>query len=157
MKNTSHGMSRHRIYPTWVNMINRCNNPLHKFYSYYGGRGIKVCERWLKVENFIEDMYPSFKEGLSIDRINTNDNYCKENCRWSSKSTQTQNTRKIRISNTSGYRGVSFDKEKNKFRVSIRVNGKSKNLGRYKTDIEAAYAYDEYITKNNLEHTKNFS
>ncbi len=153
----NHGLSKHRLYPTWANMLQRCNNPLHKFYSYYGGRGIKVCERWLKAENFIEDMYPTFKEGLSIDRVDTNDNYCKENCRWANKSTQTRNTRKIRISNTSGFRGVSFDKERNKFKASIRVNGKEKTLGRYKTDIEAAKAYDDYVTKHNLEHTKNFS
>lgn len=55
----NHGLSKHRLYQTWNSMMQRCNNPLHKFYSYYGGRGIKVCE-WLKAENFIEDMYPTF-------------------------------------------------------------------------------------------------
>ena len=75
-------------------MIRRCYDPLHKEFHYYGGRGIKVCNRWLEsVENYIEDMgFPPFKEA-SIDRINNDGSYFKENCRWATKTEQNLNRR----------------------------------------------------------------
>lgn len=154
--NKKHGLSKHRLYPCWFNMMQRCFDENHKFYAYYGGRGITVCSEWLDVSNFINDMYPSFKEGLSLDRIDSYGNYEPSNCRWATKSIQSRNTRKIRSNNATGYRGVSWDKEKNKYRVSIKINNKSINVGSFITDIEAANAYDQYIVDNNLEHTKNF-
>ena len=65
-----HGLCGHRLYDTWKSMVHRCNNIKNVAYKYYGGRGIKVCNRWLDVRNFIEDMYPSYQEGLTLDRIN---------------------------------------------------------------------------------------
>ena len=71
-------------------MVARCNNPKRKDYSRYGGRGIKVCERWLKLESFIDDMgvRPPNK---SLDRIDNNKGYCKDNCRWATKYEQVRN------------------------------------------------------------------
>ena len=154
--NKKHGLRKHRLYNAWNSMMQRCNNPKNPQYKHYGGRGIRVCDEWLDVSNFIEDMHPAFKEGLSLDRINNNGNYEPSNCRWATMTVQGRNTRKIRSNNSTGYRGVSWDKEKNKYRVTIKINNKSINVGSFITDIEAAKAYDQYIVDNNLEHTKNF-
>ena len=89
----SHGCSDHRLYKTWKGMMERCNDPSNKDFKNYGGRGIKVSKRWHDVRLFVEDMYPSFKEGLSIDRKNNNRGYSKGNCRWATVAQQVSNTR----------------------------------------------------------------
>ena len=89
-RGTKHGLSGHRVYKVWSSMKHRCLNPNDKFYDRYGGRGIKVCDRWLTFENFIEDMgLPG--NGLEIDRVDNNGNYCPENCRWVTKLVNMQN------------------------------------------------------------------
>lgn len=153
---TKHGFRNHILYSVWNDMKKRCINANSKSYKDYGGRGIKVCNRWLKVENFIEDMFPDFQEGLSLDRIDNNKGYSKENCRWATKETQSRNTRKIRKNNTSGYRGVSYFKRDNKWKSQIQIQYKIIRLGTFDTSLEAAKAYDQYIIENNLEHTRNF-
>lgn len=92
--NTKHG-HRTRIkttqtYRSWSQMIQRCNNPNYNNYYRYGGRGIAVCERWLKFENFLKDMGESPK-GYQIDRINSNGNYKLDNCKWSTPQEQQRN------------------------------------------------------------------
>lgn len=151
----THNLTNHRLYGTWKMMIDRCTNEKNDRYNDYGGRGVIVCDRWLDVANFIEDMYPSYIEGLTIDRINNDLGYSKDNCRWASKTTQNRNTRKLKKINTSGYRGVSFHNNSNMWRSRIRVNYKHVHLGYFKTALEAAKAYDNYVIKNNLEHTIN--
>ena len=89
----SHGYSNHRLYYIWISMINRCSRPTNGNYILYGLRGITVCERWLDINNFIEDMYPTFKDGLTLDRIDVNGNYTKDNCRWATQLVQANNTR----------------------------------------------------------------
>jgi len=71
-------------------MIARCLNRTHPSYKNYGGRGIKVCERWMNFDNFYFDMGIK-PDGLSIDRINNNGNYEKSNCRWADRKTQNSN------------------------------------------------------------------
>ena len=154
--NIKHGFHNHILYQTWNSMMQRCNNEKRKAYKNYGGRGIIVCERWLKVENFIEDMFPTFKKGLSIDRINPDGNYELSNCRWTDSFTQARNTRKLHSKNKSGYRGVSYYKLRNKWASCITVNRKNKFLGYFEDKIEAAKAYDNYVITNGLEHTLNF-
>ena len=152
---TSHGLGRHKLYNIWNSMIQRCTNPKIKNYKNYGGRGITVCNEWLSINNFINDMFPTYKYGLSIDRIDNNKGYSKSNCRWTTPSIQTQNTRLIHKNNTSGYRGVSFNRNRKKFQSQIMVNSKYIYLGLFDTDIESAKAYNKYVIENNLEHTLN--
>ena len=89
----THGLSNHPLYNVWCSMKRRCNNPKVERYSHYGGRGIKVCNEW---ENSFEVFYNwavnnGYKEGLSIDRIDVDGNYCPENCRWADNYTQSIN------------------------------------------------------------------
>ena len=90
-------------------MIRRCTNPKSKAYENYGKRGIKVCERWLNVENFIQDMYPSYINGLTIDRIDNNKGYSKDNCRWANESVQRRNQRKSIMYEADGKRMLLID------------------------------------------------
>jgi hypothetical protein len=82
--------THHPLYTRWNGMINRCRNLTDK---YYGGRGITVCKRWLKFENFVADMFAGFSPELTIDRIANDKGYCKSNCRWVSRKAQVQNRR----------------------------------------------------------------
>jgi hypothetical protein len=86
-------------YVSWHSMIQRCCNKNNRAYPAYGGRGIKVCEEWLQsFEAFFADMGPRGAAGMSIDRIDVNGNYTKDNCRWADKETQQLNRRRtIRI------------------------------------------------------------
>ena len=83
-------------YYTWSRMRTRCYNQNLPYYGEYGGRGIKVCDRWLPVgigfKNFLEDMGKR-PNGCSLDRIDVNGDYCPENCRWATKSVQSYNRR----------------------------------------------------------------
>ena len=118
-----HGLWSHRLYPVWHAMKQRCTNPNHNRYKNYGGRGITVCEEWLDVKNFIEDMYPSYMEGLSLDRIDNDKGYSPDNCRWTTGEIQNTNQR-VKSTNTSGFAGVSFGPLKNRWVANIGVNGK---------------------------------
>ena len=132
-------------------MKDRTLNPKYKKYGYYGGRGISICDEWLDIQNFYDwAMSNGYSDELSIDRIDNDGNYCPENCRWATQTIQTRNQR-IKKNNKSGYRGVFFRKDINKYRAQIGVNNKHIKLGHFQTAVEGAIAYNNYIIENNLE------
>lgn len=95
-RNTTHGLSKTKLWHVWSSMKNRCNNPKAEKFAMYGGRGIKVCAAWENdFENFFEwAMKNGYQEGLSIDRIDNAKGYSPENCRWISLQQQNNNKRR---------------------------------------------------------------
>jgi hypothetical protein len=109
-----HNMSNSQEYKIYSGMKMRCSNKKHKEYKRYGGRGIKVCERWeTSFENFFTDMGERPK-GMSLDRIDVNGNYCKENCRWATSYEQNNNKRN---------------------NVRITFNGKTMTAGQWSNEL----------------------
>lgn len=95
-RSTTHGESKTRPHRIWQAMLNRCRNKKQLNYINYGGRGITVCKRWFKYENFIQDMgYP--QKHQSLDRINNEGNYVPNNCRWATRKEQSLNNRNNRL------------------------------------------------------------
>lgn len=79
-----------KTYMAWASMKKRCSNPNHSRYKNYGGRGIKVCKRWMEFTGFLEDMGES-PEGMSIDRVDNDKDYSPDNCRWTTLERQANN------------------------------------------------------------------
>lgn len=142
-----HGLYKHPLYDVYHNMVKRCYCGKNINYYNYGGRGIKVCDRWLdSINNFIEDMSPLYKHGLTLDRINTNGNYEPSNCRWVTPQENSFNTRGA-VKSSSKYKGVSWMKGRNKWRSEIMHNGTPYYLGLFADEVQAAIAYNAEAKK----------
>lgn len=102
-----HGKTGTSEYYSWGNMLKRVLSPNNPAYKWYGARGITVCERWRKFENFYADMGDKPTPKHSIERVNNNGDYEPSNCVWATKETQARNKRSPR-NNTLGYKGVSY-------------------------------------------------
>jgi hypothetical protein len=104
--NKIHQKSGTKIYWVWGSMKDRCTNQNNVAYNNYGGRGVKVCDRWLEsFENFYEDMKFKYREGLTLERIDVNGDYEPGNCKWVTREDQNRNKRKMK-NNTSGVTGI---------------------------------------------------
>lgn len=141
----THGMYGTRTNRSWEAMKRRCLNPKANNYSDYGGRGISIPDKWLKFEGFYEDMGER-PEGMSLERINNSVGYSKDNCRWATQKEQNNNKRPERLAtnNTSGYKGVSYDKRSGSWVSYSNVGGKKINLYRGPSLEEAALAHKEW-------------
>jgi sugar diacid utilization regulator len=102
--NLTHGKSSLKIYSIWMGMLKRCQSRNDPSYDRYGGRGIKVCKRWQKFENFCADMGDP-PPGMTLDRIDNDSDYSPENCQWATIQEQNNNKRNNRMFE---YRGEEF-------------------------------------------------
>ena len=117
--NRTHGQSLSKTYRIWQQILQRCLNPKSDAFKHYGGRGIKVCDRWLAWKNFLVDMGER-PAGLSINRKDNNGPYCKQNCEWTTQAQQRRNSRSNIILTVRGVTGCMTDLC-NHFNVSFQV------------------------------------
>ena len=107
LKDLTHGMSKTRQYQTWINMKARCDKESSDYYENYGGRGIGYDTKWKFFEGFWLDMSEGYSDDMTLERVDVNGNYCKDNCVWVPANQQAKNKTKPR-NNTSGKTGVDF-------------------------------------------------
>lgn len=143
---STHSMSRTRVYGIWQGMKMRATKESYERAEDYSQRGIDVSESWLLFENFYNDMGEPPSENHSLERINNNSGYCKENCKWETSSRQQSNRRVS--NNTSGRIGVNFCGFTGKWRATIRCDKINIWLGRFGSFEMAC----EAIEKAELEH-----
>lgn len=141
-------MKNKRLYNIYNGMKQRCNNPNHISYKYYGGKGIIV--EWSTFKEFEEwSLLNGYSDKLEIDRLNPLLNYLPSNCRWTTRQIQNRNAT-IRSSNKTGVKGCCLCKKTSKYQQQIKINGKNISLGYFKTIDECKIARENYIKNNNI-------
>ena len=140
-KTRRHGLSKHPLYNACYNMLQRCYNDKHPSFSDYGGRGVKVCKEWKNNPiSFIEwGLASGWRKGLQLDRIDNDEGYSPNNCRFISSRKNTSNTRVQQKRELP----VGVHKSKNRFTAQIR-------LGSFLTAEDAEEAYKKALKRLNL-------
>jgi len=133
---------QHPLYMVWADMLGRCTNPNDIGYPNYGGRGISVCERWHQFRFFAEDMMPTYKPGLWLERMDVHGDYCPENCTWETPTNQCVNRRRFK-NNTSGQTGVV--KKNGSWLARFDYEGVRYNIGWFATKDAAIAARLEFV------------
>lgn len=133
----THGMYGTPLYHSWAGMIRRCSNPNDKLYHRYGGRGIAVCDEWKSFEGFYQwSAENGYQSDLTIDRINNDEGYSPNNCRWTDRITQSNNTSQNR---------------------KITYNGITKTIADWARLLNLNYDYlYRHLSKGNLEDLENY-
>jgi hypothetical protein len=144
-----HGRSKTYLYNILNSIKTRCNNPKSEAYPYYGGRGIKVCDRWLEsFENFLEDMGERPSKEYSVERIDVNGDYCPNNCIWVTREVQARNHRK-QCNNKTGVAGVSREGDLRYRATWVELSGKEKtksfSINKYGEEKAFCLACEERI------------
>lgn len=156
-----HGIAHTRIYTIWRSMVRRCCDThnfdmnSHEYRNYYS-RGITICDEWKNdcITFYNWAIANGYSNTLEIDRINNDGNYEPSNCRWVTKSENMQN-KGMSKKNTSGYMGVSFSKDRKRYRAYSKINNKTIYLGSFKEINDAALAYNNFVVKNKKIYTLN--
>ena len=142
-KREMHGMTGTSIYECWKSIKQRCLNNNCRHYINYGGRGITICDEGKdSFEKFYSDM-GDVPDGKSIERIDNDIGYSKENCGWATQSEQLLN-RRLSERNKTGVRGVLLRDDCSGFLVQLVVFGKNRHLGRFKDLKEAEICYVQH-------------
>jgi hypothetical protein len=152
----THGESGTRLHQIWKGMWQRCTNPNQASFKNYGGRGITVCSEWKDFAVFRDwAVSHGYMDSLSLDRQDNNQGYNPDNCRFATRSQQSLNQRR-KSNNSSGFIGVDFHKQENKWRARVQVDKRSITVGSYDTAEEAGQARDEFIKRNGINSELNF-
>jgi hypothetical protein len=134
-RRAKHGMYQTKTYRIWASMKTRCSSPNNTSYSRYGGRGIKVCDRWQEFENFYADMGDAPK-GMTLDRVDVDGDYTPENCRWATAQEQQNNMRSNQ---------------------HITYQGKTQTLAQWARELGLSYSALGYRYRNGWEPPELFS
>ena len=137
-RSTTHNQRHTNLYEVWKTMRQRCGNPKNRAYHNYGGRGICVCNEWKSnFQSFYEwSMNNGYKQGLTIDRIDVNGNYCPENCRWVNRRIQANN---MRVNKLITYNGETDTLANWARRLNIKYGTLEGRLKGYGWPVEKAF------------------